>query len=144
MRKKEIFSAMAEVDSDPTGSRSDALLQECFSLCRSLQEALGAEVLKVSSPKGDVAEFSKFSCKSTIGCMLCILLEGTTSAHNRGKHPFKGTTLRNFPGQFALFLFLAAGFLFDVPLRFGIDDPEAHYHVPLLCSPWSFSTYRGS
>ena len=35
-------------------------------------------------------------------------------------------------------------FLFDVPLRFGIDDPEAHYHVPLLCSPWSFSTYRGS
>ena len=35
-------------------------------------------------------------------------------------------------------------FLFDVPLRFGIDDPEAHYHVPLLCSPWSYSTYRGS
>ena len=35
-------------------------------------------------------------------------------------------------------------FLGDVPLRFGIDDPEAHYHVPLLCSPWSYSTYRGS
>ena len=35
-------------------------------------------------------------------------------------------------------------FLADVPLRFGIDDPEAHYHVPLLCSPWSYSTYRGS
>ncbi len=35
-------------------------------------------------------------------------------------------------------------FLDDVPLRFGIDDPEAHYHVPLLCSPWSYSTYRGS
>ena len=35
-------------------------------------------------------------------------------------------------------------FLSDVPLRFGIDDPEAHYHVPLLCSPWSYSTYRGS
>ena len=35
-------------------------------------------------------------------------------------------------------------FLMDVPLRFGIDDPEAHYHVPLLCSPWSYSTYRGS
>ena len=43
---------------------------------------------------------------STIGCMLCILLEGTVSAHNRGKHPFKGTTLRNFPGQFAFFLLL--------------------------------------
>ena len=35
-------------------------------------------------------------------------------------------------------------FLGDVPLRFGMDDPEAHYHVPLLCSPWSYSTYRGS
>ena len=35
-------------------------------------------------------------------------------------------------------------FLKEVPLIFGIDDPEAHYHVPLLCSPWSYSTYRGS
>ena len=32
----------------------------------------------------------------------------------------------------------------EVPLRFGIDNPEKHYHVPLLCSPWSYSTYRGS
>ena len=31
-----------------------------------------------------------------------------------------------------------------VPLRFGIAEPEGHYHVPLLVSPWSFSTYRGS
>ncbi len=35
-------------------------------------------------------------------------------------------------------------FLDEVPLRFGIDDPEQHYHVPLLVSPWSYSTYRGS
>ena len=35
-------------------------------------------------------------------------------------------------------------FLDVVPLRFGIADPEGHYHVPLLVSPWSFSTYRGS
>jgi 5-hydroxyisourate hydrolase len=31
-----------------------------------------------------------------------------------------------------------------VPLRFGIADAQGHYHVPLLVSPWSFSTYRGS
>ena len=31
-----------------------------------------------------------------------------------------------------------------VPLRFGVSDSEAHYHVPLLTSPWSYSTYRGS
>jgi 5-hydroxyisourate hydrolase len=35
-------------------------------------------------------------------------------------------------------------FLDIVPLRFGIADASAHYHVPLLCSPWSYSTYRGS
>lgn len=35
-------------------------------------------------------------------------------------------------------------FLGDVPLDFGIADAQGHYHVPLLCSPWSYSTYRGS
>jgi 5-hydroxyisourate hydrolase len=35
-------------------------------------------------------------------------------------------------------------FLGHVPIRFGVADPEAHYHVPLLVSPWSYSTYRGS
>jgi 2-oxo-4-hydroxy-4-carboxy-5-ureidoimidazoline decarboxylase len=35
-------------------------------------------------------------------------------------------------------------FLDVVPLRFSIGEPEGHYHVPLLCSPWSYSTYRGS
>ena len=35
-------------------------------------------------------------------------------------------------------------FLNRVPIRFGISDPGAHYHVPLLVSPWSYSTYRGS
>ena len=35
-------------------------------------------------------------------------------------------------------------FLDRVPLRFGVADVAAHYHVPLLCSPWSYSTYRGS
>lgn len=35
-------------------------------------------------------------------------------------------------------------FLERVPLLFGIADASAHYHVPLLCSPWAYSTYRGS
>jgi 5-hydroxyisourate hydrolase len=35
-------------------------------------------------------------------------------------------------------------FLDLVPLRFGMADPEAHYHVPLLLAPYSYSTYRGS
>jgi len=35
-------------------------------------------------------------------------------------------------------------FLDLVPVRFGIADAMASYHVPLLCSPWAYSTYRGS
>jgi 5-hydroxyisourate hydrolase len=35
-------------------------------------------------------------------------------------------------------------FLDRVPIRFTIADAAAHYHVPLLASPWAYSTYRGS
>ena len=35
-------------------------------------------------------------------------------------------------------------FLDRVPVRFGVAEPEAHYHVPLLISPFGCSTYRGS
>jgi 5-hydroxyisourate hydrolase len=35
-------------------------------------------------------------------------------------------------------------FLDRVPVRFTIADADAHYHVPLLVSPWAYSTYRGS
>ena len=35
-------------------------------------------------------------------------------------------------------------FLGRVPVRFGVADPSSHYHVPLLVSPWSYGTYRGS
>ncbi len=35
-------------------------------------------------------------------------------------------------------------FLDDVPIRFSLADESAHYHVPLLISPYGYSTYRGS
>lgn len=35
-------------------------------------------------------------------------------------------------------------FLDAVPVRFGVNDAESHYHVPLLLSPYGYSTYRGS
>lgn len=44
----------------------------------------------------------------------------------------KGTTLADPP------------FLDRVPIEFAIADPDTNYHVPLLVSPWSYSTYRGS
>ena len=35
-------------------------------------------------------------------------------------------------------------FLNEVIIRFGVSNSKEHYHVPLLVSPWSYSTYRGS
>jgi 5-hydroxyisourate hydrolase len=35
-------------------------------------------------------------------------------------------------------------FIDEVPIEFGIADAGGHYHVPLLTSPWAYSTYRGS
>ncbi len=35
-------------------------------------------------------------------------------------------------------------FLDEIPIWFQIADADAHYHVPLLVSPWAYSTYRGS
>ena len=35
-------------------------------------------------------------------------------------------------------------FLDAVPVRFSVSDPDSHYHVPLLVSPYGYSTYRGS
>lgn len=35
-------------------------------------------------------------------------------------------------------------FLDIVPIRFALAEPDGHYHVPLLASPWSYGTYRGS
>jgi 5-hydroxyisourate hydrolase len=37
-----------------------------------------------------------------------------------------------------------SAFLDMIPIRFGITEEDAHYHVPLLVSPFSYSTYRGS
>lgn len=35
-------------------------------------------------------------------------------------------------------------FLDRVPVRFRISDSDSNHHVPLLCTPWAYSTYRGS
>ncbi|HRK23514.1 MAG TPA: hydroxyisourate hydrolase [Beijerinckiaceae bacterium] len=38
----------------------------------------------------------------------------------------------------------ASPFLDVVPIRFSMVEPDGHYHVPLVVTPWSYSTYRGS
>lgn len=77
--------------------------------------------------------------------------------NNDGRAPaplLEGEALR--VGRYTLTFFVAEyfrgngidlpepAFLDEVLIAFGIADNAAHYHVPLLVSPWSYSTYRGS
>jgi 5-hydroxyisourate hydrolase len=72
----------------------------------------------------------------------------TTNKDGRTDEPLaEGPGLR--PGQYRLEFHVGAyfkhkDFLDVVPVRFHVADAGAHYHVPLLCSPWGYTTYRGS
>jgi 5-hydroxyisourate hydrolase len=83
------------------------------------------------------------------------IAEAVTNADGRTNAPIlpKGEMA---PGQYELLFEVGAyldrheaapaatRFLDQIPIRFGIADPDAHYHVPLLLSPYGYSTYRGS
>lgn len=82
-----------------------------------------------------------------------LIKRARTTADGRTEEPLAmGGTL--VPGQYELVFFVGdyfegfapgtARFLDQVPVRFGITEAGAAYHVPLLCSPWAYSTYRGS
>ena len=84
-----------------------------------------------------------------------LLTEAVTNADGRTDEPLlAGAPLRIGMYEIAFHIgayFAAKGiaaaippFLDVVPIRFAIAEPEGHYHVPLLVSPWSYSTYRGS
>jgi len=84
-----------------------------------------------------------------------LLTEAVTNADGRTDEPLlAGAPLRIGTYQIAFHIgayFAAQGiatasppFLDVVPVRFAIAEPEGHYHVPLLASPWSYATYRGS
>ena len=59
-----------------------------------------------------------------------------------GRYELRFTVAAYFASQQAVLA--DPPFLDVVPIRFAIAEPEGHYHVPLLVTPWSFSTYRGS
>ena len=84
-----------------------------------------------------------------------LLREATTNADGRTDEPLlAGAPLRigRYQLEFHIGAYFAAQglatasppFLDVVPIRFSVAEPEGHYHVPLLVSPWSYSTYRGS
>jgi 2-oxo-4-hydroxy-4-carboxy-5-ureidoimidazoline decarboxylase len=77
-----------------------------------------------------------------------LVAEATSNADGRTTAPLiSGRPIPNgtYELRFSLGAYLSgAGFLDVVPIRFKTAEPEAHYHVPLLFTPWSYSTYRGS
>jgi 5-hydroxyisourate hydrolase len=77
------------------------------------------------------------------------LASAVTNADGRTDAPLLGALEAGvYELRFAIGAYFAAGgeppFLDVVPVRFGVSDPGAHHHVPLLVSPWAYSTYRGS
>ncbi|MFM8229897.1 MAG: hydroxyisourate hydrolase [Chthoniobacterales bacterium] len=72
----------------------------------------------------------------------------TTNNDGRTDEPVLGPA-EIAEGEYELVFYVGAyfgeaKFLDMVPVRFRIAGAEQNYHVPLLCSPWSYSTYRGS
>jgi 5-hydroxyisourate hydrolase len=83
------------------------------------------------------------------------LTRGVTNASGRSDGPLLGPAqlqIGNYELHFEVAAYFGSRgvalaeppFLDVVTLRFGIADSGADYHVPLLVSPWSYSTYRGS
>ncbi|MBS1157862.1 MAG: hydroxyisourate hydrolase [Proteobacteria bacterium] len=104
---------------------------------------------------GQPAAGMQFTLNRIAGDVATPLLAGITNADGRCNGPLlEGAAL--LPGVYEL-VFAAADyfrnrgvelpeppFLDHISLRFGIADAASHYHVPLLVSPWAYSTYRGS
>jgi 5-hydroxyisourate hydrolase len=63
--------------------------------------------------------------------------ELTPGSYELAFHVAEYFTSKNYPSA-------SVPFLDIVPIRFGVSDANASYHVPLLVTPWSYNTYRGS
>lgn len=114
---------------------------------------LSTHVLDVGT--GRPAKGVKVVLKEIGASASSILAEVATNDDGRTDAPLiAGTPLRigRYELEFHVGDYFAAGrsdaanppFLDIIPIRFAIAEAEAHYHVPLLVSPWSYSTYRGS
>jgi 5-hydroxyisourate hydrolase len=83
-------------------------------------------------------------------------LDNTIHTNEQGRTDQPVMPVTSAPGKFQLVFHVAdyfkkqgvdlpnPPFLDKVSIHFAIANPEEHYHVPLLCSPWSYVTYRGS
>jgi 2-oxo-4-hydroxy-4-carboxy-5-ureidoimidazoline decarboxylase len=86
---------------------------------------------------------------------VAVLARASTNADGRTDHPLiadQPVPIGRYELRFAVGPYFAAqglelpepAFLDVVPVRFSVAEAEGHYHVPLLATPWSYATYRGS
>ena len=114
---------------------------------------LTTHVLDISA--GVPAAGMRIELHDVAGTAPRLITEARTNKDGRCEHPLlEGKAMRT--GRYALTFhvaeyFRASGsvlaeppFLDDVVVKFGIAAADENYHVPLLVSPWSYSTYRGS
>jgi 2-oxo-4-hydroxy-4-carboxy-5-ureidoimidazoline decarboxylase len=98
--------------------------------------------------KGSPAPGVRIALYEIGGSASALLKEGVTNSDGRTDTPLiSGEPLRTGTYELTFHMgdyFGGTGFLDVVPIRFSIDEPEGHYHVPLLVTPWSYTTYRGS
>jgi 2-oxo-4-hydroxy-4-carboxy-5-ureidoimidazoline decarboxylase len=104
---------------------------------------------------GKPAEGVKISLFEIGASARALLAQAVTNADGRTDGPLLGggpLRIGSYELQFCVADYFAARgtaqsdppFLDVVPIRFSIAEPEGHYHVPLLVTPWSYATYRGS
>jgi 5-hydroxyisourate hydrolase len=82
------------------------------------------------------------------GAAPSLVADVLTNADGRTDAPLM-TPASFVPGRYELRFhagayFGGSGFLDIVPIAVRLEAGQGHYHVPLLCSPWSYATYRGS
>ncbi len=104
----------------------------------------------LDTARGVPAREMKIELWSLTGAQRQLLKTVRTNADGRTDAPLLDSVEMRV-GEYELVFFVGdyfgadgVRFLDRVPVRFGIADATASYHVPLLCSPWSYSTYRGS
>jgi len=102
----------------------------------------------LDTDKGRPASGVRIALHEIGGSARALLKETFTNADGRTDAPLiAGEPIRIGTYQLTFHIgdyFGGAGFLDIVPVHFSIAEPEGHYHVPLLVTPWSYTTYRGS
>ncbi len=106
----------------------------------------------LDTAKGGPAAGVRIELFEIAGSKRKLICETVTNDDGRTDAPLLGAD-QTHAGVFEILFHIGAyfmqaeaqpGFLDIVPVRFTIIDPAQHYHVPLLTSPWSYTTYRGS